>query len=129
MAQHVLIVEDDLSLRLTLRAFLEEEGYGVFEAPDGRPALERLHASSQRLVVLLDMHMPGMDGRQVLEAVAAHDLLATRHAYVMMTANAHTLPLPFAMLLTQLDVPVIAKPFDLDTLLAAIAAAAQRLAD
>lgn len=126
---HVLIVEDDAPLRQTLRSLLEDEGHSVFEAPDGSPALERLQASPQRLVVLLDVQMPGMDGRQVLEAVAAHDLLATRHAYVLMTANASTLPLPFASLLTQLNVPVLAKPFDLDRLLATVAEAAQRITD
>lgn len=125
---HVLIVEDDEPLRQTLRLLLEGEGYGVSEAPDGRPALERLHTSPQRLVVLLDVQMPGMDGRQVMEAVAAHDMLATRHTYILMTANAHTLPLPFAILLTQLGVPVLAKPFDVDRLLATVAQAAQRIA-
>ena len=127
-AQRVLVVEDDVYIRESLAHLLREEGYTVYEAPDGRPALERLHRSTERMVVLLDLNMPGMDGRQLLEAVAAHDVLATRHAFILVTANERTLPLVFATLLAQLRVSVIAKPFDIDTVLAAVAQAAARLA-
>lgn len=127
MSPPVLVVEDDAVIRQTLREILEDEGYVVYEAPDGRPALARLRESKESLVVLLDLNMPGMDGRKVLEAVAAHDALATRHAYVLLTANGPTLPLSLAQLLTLLHVPVLPKPFDLDDLLAAVARAAARL--
>jgi CheY-like chemotaxis protein len=125
--QEVLVVEDDDAIRRAVRLTLEDEGYEVYEAPDGKPALERLQNSQNPMVVVLDLIMPGMDGRQVLEAVAGHDALATRHAYILVTANAKTLPLSFATLLTDLRVPVIAKPFDLDKLVDIVAEAAQRL--
>jgi CheY-like chemotaxis protein len=125
--QRVLVVEDDKDIRETVVDVLLDEGYRVYEAPDGKPALARLHASREQFVVLLDLNMPGMDGKAVLQAVAAHDELAVRHAYILVTANQRTLPLAFVNLLTQLRVAVIAKPFDIDALLDAVAQAAARL--
>lgn len=123
----VLIVDDDEDIRVSLRYVLEDIGYRVYEAPDGQPALRRLHESPSRMVVLLDLQMPGMDGKQLLQAAAQHDTLATRHAYILMTANAKTLPLGFATLLTELRVPVLTKPFDLEALLDLVQVTAQRL--
>lgn len=123
----VLIVDDDADIRASLRYFLEDVGYRVYEAPDGRPALRRLHESPSRMVVLLDLQMPGMDGKQLLQAVADHDTLASRHAYIVMTASTKTLPLGFATLLTDLRVPVLTKPFDLAALLDLLQVTAKRL--
>lgn len=126
-SQQVLIVEDDNEIRATLAFLLRDAGYTVHEASDGKPALERLRRSRERLVVLLDLRMPGVDGVQVMHAVAADDNLATRHAYIVMTANERTFPLEFAALLSRLKVPVIAKPFDIEALLDAVDQAAARL--
>lgn len=80
------------------------------------------------MVVLLDMQTPGIDGIAVLQAVAAHQELATRHAYIVMTAyGSRTLPLTVANGLIALQVPILAKPFDIDTVVAAVRAAEQRL--
>jgi CheY-like chemotaxis protein len=124
----VLVVEDEDDIRQAVRWALEDAGYVVDEAPDGRPALDRLRASRQGTVVVLDLQMPGLDGMQVLQAVAADAALGRRHAFVVATAMDHrTLPLAFALLLTDLQVEVIAKPFDLDALLAAVRRAEGRL--
>lgn len=125
--QHVLVVEDDSSIRQTVAFVLDVAGYSVHEAPNGRFAMQQLHISTDRLVVVTDWLMPGMDGRQLLEAVAVQEELATRHVYILMTAFVQRLPPDFAALLAQLQVMVIAKPFDIDTLLAAVAQAATRL--
>lgn len=127
-SRQVLVVDDDPDIRASLVFLLRDEGYEVHEAPDGKPALQRLRQSSERLVVLLDMQMPDVDGVAVLEAVAAHQELASRHAYIVMTAHGgRTLPLKMATLLIELQVPILAKPFDIDAVLAAVHAAAQRL--
>lgn len=123
----VLVVDDHAAIRQLLSLMLEDAGYRVHEAPDGRPALQQLRASREQIVVLLDMEMPGMDGIQMMQAVAADTALATRHAYVLVTANATSLPPAFAALLRQLNVPVIPKPFDMDQLLSAVAQAVNRL--
>ncbi|MEM7482438.1 MAG: sigma-54 dependent transcriptional regulator [Acidobacteriota bacterium] len=63
----VLIVDDEASIRESLRMILEYEGYRVEEAPGGPQALARV---ADRLpdAVVLDIKMPEMDGLEVLEA-------------------------------------------------------------
>jgi CheY-like chemotaxis protein len=123
----VLIVDDDTIIRETLRWLLEDGGYQVTEAPDGEQALAILRASDQPLVVLLDLMMPHVNGQEVIETIAADQQLATRHAYVVVTANAHLLSAAFRDRLTTLAIPLVAKPFDLDLLYEAVAKAAGRL--
>lgn len=123
----VLVVEDDASIRETLRFILEDGGHEVQEAEDGVEALAALRATRTPMVVLLDVLMPRMGGREVLRAVAEDSRLAERHAYILVTATSETFPLEFANLLTRMQVPVIAKPFDIDRLLGGVGAAAQRL--
>ena len=128
--REVLVVDDEADIREALRLILENAGYAVSEAPDGRPALAHLQAAADGLIVLLDLRMPGMDGIALLETVAAaRDGLIRRHAFVLMTARAgRTLPLALATWLQELRVPVLSKPFDLDDLLAVVQYAADRLA-
>jgi CheY-like chemotaxis protein len=100
----------------------------VDEAPDGQPALERLRASVDGAVVMLDLQMPGLDGMQVLHTVAQDQALVKRHAFIVMTGlERRTLPVAFTQLLTHLQVPVVAKPFDLDELMTAVQRAEGRL--
>lgn len=126
-APGVLIVEDDEAIRALLAGLLQEEGYTVYTAPDGQPALERLRAHPGSLVVLLDLMMPGMDGSALLQAIAAEAPLATQHAYILMSATVKTLPLKVVQLLKHLNATSIAKPFDIDEVLAAVQRAASQL--
>ncbi len=68
----VLVVEDEPDvLRVTARA-LREAGYGVIEALNGRSALELLEMDRGKLDLLLtDVAMPEMSGRELAEAVRA----------------------------------------------------------
>lgn len=124
---HVLVVDDDEAIRETLRSLLEDAGYDVVEAADGAAALSVLRAAPTRMVVLLDLMMPRMDGAAVLGTVAGDRRLAARHAFVMVTATHQTMSLAFASLLTNLAVPVVRKPFDIDALLAAVGQRARYL--
>ena len=65
---HILVVEDERLVRITIRELLNHAGYRVTIAEDGRTALERM-ASEIPDVVLLDLVMPVMDGAQTLEAI------------------------------------------------------------
>jgi CheY-like chemotaxis protein len=125
--QRVLVVDDDDQIRETARDTLEEDGYRVTLARDGAEALSILRATRERLVVLLDLRMPVLDGAGVLGVVAGDRALARQHAFVLMTADSRTMTLAFASLLTQLEVPVLKKPWDLDELLASVAEAEARL--
>lgn len=61
MARTILIADDDRQLRRTVRAYLEDAGYGVLEAGSGRDALFSVRQEQPDLV-LLDVMMPEMDG-------------------------------------------------------------------
>ncbi|RYC29626.1 response regulator [Lichenibacterium minor] len=66
----VLIVEDDANLRLHVRSLLEDEGWTVADAGNGREALEQV-ALRRPEVVLLDLQMPVMDGFDFLKEFRA----------------------------------------------------------
>ena len=124
---HVLIVDDDEDIRVSTRAVLEDiGGHTVFEAPDGLTALNILRTSEQSLVVLLDLLMPSLDGIGVLEAVAADEALARRHAYVLITVSRRATAKEFPESLA-LAVPVVPKPYDLEVLLETVAEAHSRI--
>jgi two-component system cell cycle response regulator len=71
----VLIADDSLVVRAVVRARLEDEGYDVVEAADGDAALA-MCVQSPPDVVLLDVEMPGLDGRQVLARLKRDEALA-----------------------------------------------------
>jgi len=62
----ILVVDDEPSIRRTLREILEYENFDVEEAVDGDEALKKMRAS-QYDVVMLDVKMPKRDGMEVLE--------------------------------------------------------------
>jgi type IV pilus assembly protein PilB len=64
----ILLVDDDKITRTISRGLLASEQSRVTEADNGRSALDLLQGSDYSLIVL-DLEMPEMDGRQVLEAV------------------------------------------------------------
>jgi putative two-component system response regulator len=68
MTAKVMVVEDDDFVRLSLEHLLKARGYEVITAAGGREALDRLQRESVDLV-LTDLHMPGVDGLEVLRKV------------------------------------------------------------
>jgi two-component system nitrogen regulation response regulator NtrX len=68
----VLVIDDEASIRTSVRKVLEYEGYTVAEAADGAKALESL-ATERPDAVLLDIKMPGMDGMEVLRRIVEAD--------------------------------------------------------
>ncbi len=66
MAKKVLIIDDENSIRRTLREILEFEKYQVDEASDGLDALSKVKKSDYD-IILLDIKMPKMDGMDTLE--------------------------------------------------------------
>src|SRR5215813_11405377 len=93
----VLIADDDAAIRAAVRATLEYEGYRVYEACDGMEALRVLRESPIRLVVLVDLRMPNVDGFSLLKIVAEDRVLTERHSYVVFTADASSLPVVRAL--------------------------------
>ena len=66
----VLVVDDDEPIARMMAEFLEEHGFVADWAGSGRAALEKVKAVTPDVMVL-DLLMPGMDGRQLLHAVRA----------------------------------------------------------
>src|SRR5256885_11059026 len=67
---YILVVDDDADFRSGLRVALEMKGYQVDEAANGEEALAKL-AEKPPLLVLLDLQMPVMNGREMLQRMRA----------------------------------------------------------
>jgi DNA-binding response OmpR family regulator len=67
-ARRLLVVDDDQEWVDGLTDFLREEGYQVVSAPNGAAALEVL-SRGETVVLITDIQMPIMDGRELLEKV------------------------------------------------------------
>jgi CheY-like chemotaxis protein len=87
MTTSILIVDDASMVRLQLRAKLQQHGYEVLEAGDGAEALAKLDESPQTSLILCDVHMPYMNGVELLERLHAR---ASTIPVVMLTAEADT---------------------------------------
>ncbi|MFC4594639.1 response regulator [Sphingobium tyrosinilyticum] len=70
--QSVLLVEDDESVRLLVRDVLEELGYKATEAPDGQQAVRILEDGQRFDLMISDVGLPGMNGRQLAEIAREH---------------------------------------------------------
>jgi CheY-like chemotaxis protein len=105
----VLIVDDERCLQEAIAALLAAEGYEVELASNGREALERLSVSKPD-VVLSDVMMPEMDGRQLLSEIRASGALQDLPV-ILMTAAPDALHLSLRN-----SVPLLRKPFLLESL-------------
>jgi CheY-like chemotaxis protein len=79
--QKVLVVDDDADWRQFLKLCLEDLGYEAIEASDGPEALQTIEQEDYA-VMLLDLHMPGMSGEDVLQH------LPRRHPKVVFLTSA-----------------------------------------
>jgi len=69
----ILLADDDPSIADTLAPFLERAGYHVLTVSDGAAALDKVHSHRPALVIL-DVLMPRMDGREVLRRIRRENL-------------------------------------------------------
>src|SRR5579863_8209528 len=69
---NILIVDDEASIRRSLKGVLEDEGYGALQAESGESCLETLRKQAFD-VVLLDIWLPGVDGLETLERIRELD--------------------------------------------------------
>jgi DNA-binding NtrC family response regulator len=68
----ILVVDDELNMRLVLAAMLKKEGYEVFTAANSQEALKILK-EKQVSVVATDLKMPGLDGMGLLQKILQYD--------------------------------------------------------
>jgi CheY-like chemotaxis protein len=116
----ILVVDDDVDIRATLSDFLEDEGYAISVAANGRDALDYLRGHPATSLVLLDLMMPIMNGYQ-FRIEQKQDPAIAAVPVVVMTARG-------TVELAEIDVEhVLQKPFKLENLRDAIRRA-ERLA-
>lgn len=80
----VLIADDDAGQRLLLKNSLEEDGYDVLEAENGRLAIEELSRNPEVRLLLTDIAMPEMDGYGLIEEVRRREL---RYTYIVVLTS------------------------------------------
>jgi DNA-binding response OmpR family regulator len=71
----ILVVDDDAKIVRLVRTYLERDGFAVVTAADGPAALDAIERHRPALVVL-DLMLPGLDGRAVVRAVRGDDAAA-----------------------------------------------------
>ena len=120
--QLIHVVDDEDSVRRSLDFLLRTAGFEVEKWPDGESFLKGAERSSA--CVLLDMRMPGMDGLQVQEEMAARGL---NLPVIVLTGHADIATAVRAMQAGAVD--LIEKPFSRERLLDAIEIGFTRLAD
>ena len=120
----VLVVDDEPASRVLIRRMLEGENFHVEEAEDGESALKIIQARADPFeLVLTDLSMPGIDGRQLSETLA---LYQPSVAILGMSGDPDKVPhigpsdTPFRVML---------KPFTTDDLFHAVRDAITRNAD
>ncbi|MCP4895613.1 MAG: response regulator transcription factor [bacterium] len=120
VSSHLLLVEDEESLALTLSDRLEAEGYVVEHCIDGESALTLLE--SQPIdVMILDLMLPGIDGFEVCRELRQRGL---RLPVLMLTARSEVVDKVVGLKLGADD--YLTKPFEMAELLARLEALLRR---
>jgi CheY-like chemotaxis protein len=115
----ILVVDDDPDIRMLLCELLAGEGYEAVGAADGVEALNVLRGIASPALLCIDLMMPRMDGTELIGAIKRDPALAAIPILVM---SGHTVP---GLTTKPAASAYLAKPFDLDVLLATV----HRLAD
>ncbi len=116
MVAKVLIVEDEPGITLVLTELLLDHGHEVAAAPNGRRGLQMLKERTPD-ITFVDLHMPEMDGRTLVEIMQSDSRLR-QIPVVLMTGSllcADILP-PRSSFRA-----ILGKPFDLDDVLCYVA--------
>jgi len=109
MAKKIMVVDDEESIRMLVSAVLSREGYEIITAIDGKDCLEKLKTAKPD-IILLDMMMPNMSGREVLEKIRADKNLKSRKVAFLTVARFSEAGINTLKKLNALD--YITKPFD-----------------
>ena len=121
----ILVVDDETAVRSIAVNMLKYLGYKVLEAPDGEAALAVLdHAAAEIDAVMLDVHMPRLSGRDTFRLMRekGHEMPVIVCSGFMVEAE----DFKHGALERGGTVTVIQKPYSMDTLARAVAAAVSR---
>ena len=109
----ILVIEDDDDIRNVMVEVLEAEGYITESAINGKDALEKLTVISKPCLVLLDMMMPIMNGREFLDTIMKDAYLAPIPVLIVSAVADRTN--------TEGSVGFLKKPIDIDVVLNVVA--------
>lgn len=104
----ILVVDDDPDIRDSIAELLRSDGYLARSAPNGAEAL-RILSETPIGAVLLDLMMPVMDGRQLVNEMRQREIDVP---VILLSAGRE-----LGKVSQELALPAVAKPFDLDDLL------------
>lgn len=108
----VLVVEDEPSIRMVLRDYLAGEGYHVLVAEDGQQAFEILASKPHLDLIVTDFRLPGgISGVQIAEPA-----LKLRPDLKVIFISGYPADIRESGSPIAFNAPILAKPFDLDTL-------------
>lgn len=119
MSHKILVVDDDLNICELLKLYLENDGYTVITANDGKAAFEAFEAKSPDLV-LLDIMLPKMDGWQVCREIRK----TSSAPIIMLTAKGETFDKVLGLELGADD--YVTKPFEAKEVMARVKAVLRR---
>ena len=119
MANKILVVDDDLNICELLKLYLENDGYVVYTANDGKQAVDMFKNKTPDLV-LLDIMLPKMDGWQVCREIRKTSSVPI----IMLTAKGETLDKVLGLELGADD--YVVKPFDTKEVMARVKAVLRR---
>jgi CheY-like chemotaxis protein len=74
--RRILLIEDDDDIRDALMSLLEDEGYDVRGAANGKEGLDVLGTMERPCIILLDLMMPVMSGPEFLSHLREEDVVA-----------------------------------------------------
>ncbi|MGB2868130.1 MAG: response regulator, partial [Bacteroidota bacterium] len=112
----VLIADDEDPLRMTIAAWLGDEGFEVEQAPDGLDAIKKVQ-SKDFDVAILDIKMPGANGLEVLRYIKKN---SSQTEVVMVTGMSDVSMAVEAMKLGARE--YLTKPIDMDQLVPSLRA-------
>jgi len=116
MVKKIMIVDDEKDLREMINALIQTEGFDTMMASNGKEALKILKETEQKPdLVLVDMFMPEMSGRELCEKIRDEEnLKGLKLAFLTVAAFSNQ----GKQVLRDLDVlDYIVKPFDVDDFL------------
>ena len=122
MKKNILIIEDEIRIRILLRDYLKRDGFNVIEASDGDEGINAFQNNSIDLI-LLDIMMPRVDGITVLETIRN----VSDVPIILLTAKSQEEDKLFGYELGADD--YITKPFSPKVLIAKVKALLKRTSD
>jgi len=113
----ILVIDDDLAIRVLLQAVLRRMKFDVELAEDGAAGLDKLSRDGGYDLILLDLMMPRLNGYEFIEQIAKRDEKPRPHIVVFTAAGKRGVDkIPDDAVCN-----AILKPFDLDKFIDVIA--------